>query len=150
MTIDDEMKALKEREAKAAAELEPFLDQRATRRALGEYRRKVERKEQAAKDAPRIVEAEDEHGPIGERIAVVETDLGAIVVKRPHHLIFRRFQDKGSTKSDDLWALVKPSIVYPDAKRVDQIIEELPATLSQLADEVVTLAGVRSKEAAGK
>lgn len=150
MTFDEEMAALKERETKAAAALEPHEQERAKRAELAAYRRSVEAKEYALRDAPEIAAAEAEHGPIGERIAVIETDLGAIVIKRPEPVVFKRFQDKGSTKTDDLLALVRPCLVYPDAKRFGEILDALPATLSRLADEAVTLAGLRTKEAAGK
>lgn len=150
MTFDEEMEALKAREAEAEAALAPHEAARAQRAELAAYRRTVEAKERAIKDAPEIERAEAEHGPIGEKIAVIETDMGAIVIKRPEPAVFKRFQDKGATKTDDLLALVKPCLVYPDAKRLGTILDALPATLSRLADEAVTLAGLRAKEVSGK
>lgn len=149
-TIEEEMKELKARDAAAAAALEPIEAQRAQRAELAAYRRAVEAKERAIKDAPEIEKAEAEHGPIGEKIAVIETDEGAIVIKKPPPVVFKRFQDKGTTKTDDFLALVKPCLVYPDQRRLGEILEALPATLSRLADEAVALAGFGRKEVAGK
>jgi hypothetical protein len=152
MTFEEEMKELKAREAAAAAALEPIEAERAKREELAAYRREVERKERAVKEAPEIARLEAEHGPIGEKIAVVETDEGAIVLKRPAPVVFKRFQDAGDSKSksDTFASLVKPCVIYPDMKRFNEILEALPATLSRCADEVVALAGFGQKEAAGK
>lgn len=151
-TFDEEMKELKAREAAATAALEPHEATRAQRAELAAYRRTVEAKERAIKEAPEIERLEAEHGAIGEQIAVVETDLGAIVIKRPAPVVFKRFQDADPSKSktDTFTALVRPCVVYPDTHRLGEILTALPATLSRLADEAVALAGFGQREAAGK
>ncbi len=149
-TIDEEIAELRERSRKMREELEKADTDREKREELARLRLEVQRQENAARDAPHIEKAEAEHGPIGRHIAVIDTDLGAIVVKRPPHLLYKRFIDKDKRTSDDVWKLVKPCLVYPDAARVDQMIEELPATLYRIADALLDLAGLRASEVSGK
>lgn len=150
MDEDQELKELRDRAAAVRAEREALEAERARKAEVETARAELAAEEQRLKDEPEIAKAVNEHGAIGSKIAVVETDMGAIVVKRPPPVVFKRFQDKGSTKTDDFWSLVKPCIVYPDVRRVNEILEALPGTLGSLADEVVTLAGYRTKEAGGK
>jgi hypothetical protein len=144
-----------------STELEQKLSElRAKRAALAEERAKqeaeralveqIEAEERALRDDEAIAAAEAEHGPVGKRIAVVHTDLGVIIVKRPNPLIFRRFQDKGTTKTEDFDQLVRPCLVYPSKTEFDRILEELPATLIRAANAVCALAGVRHDEISGK
>jgi len=124
---------------------------RAKREALeskGEYERRVLAEEQAAKDEEALLDAESQIG--ASKIATVDTPLGTIIIKRPNPLHFKRFQDKESVKTKDLEQLVRPCVVYPNGSRFDQILEELPATLTRCADRVATLAGVRVREITGK
>lgn len=152
MTFEEEMKELEARSKAAREQLDAIEADREKRAQLAAERRRVEAEERAIKEAPEIERLEAEHGAIGERIAVVETDLGAIVIKRPAPVVFRRFQDAGDakSKSDTFTSLVKPCVLYPDMKRFNEILDALPATLSRLADEAVALAGFGQKEAAGK
>jgi hypothetical protein len=133
---------------------------RAKRAALAEARRARELQrtadeqladeEQAFIDDQAVDAAELEHGPVGKKIAVVKTDMGAIILKRAHPAMFKRFQDKGSLKSDDLDKLVRHCLVHPAAAMFDRIMDELPATLLRCADAVSFLAGVRAEDVAGK
>ena len=135
-----------------------LADLRAQRAALAEARRIREEQRAAAEqlieekrglaDDQALEAAEIEHG--AKKIAVVRTDMGAIILKRPHPVIFKRFQDKGSLKHEDLEKLVRPSLVYPDAARFNEIMDELPATLLRCANTVSGLAGVRMEEVAEK
>jgi len=110
--------------------------------------RAVEAAEIEADDAEAIAQAEDDHG--AHRIAIVRTAIGCVIVKRPHPAVYKRFRDRGEAKTADLDALVRKSLVYPDAQRFDRMIEELPATLDHAANKVVELAGFKAKEVAGK
>lgn len=152
MTFEEEMKELEARAKAAREKLDVIEADREKRAQLAAYRRAVEAEERAIAEAPEIERLEAEHGAIGEKIAVVETDMGAIVIKRPAPVVFKRFQDAGDSKpkSDVFASLVKPCVVYPDMKRFNEILEALPATLSRLADEAVALAGFGQREAAGK
>jgi len=108
----------------------------------------LEAESRALADEKALADAEEKH--TAKRVRMVRTDMGAIIVKRPHPAIFKRFQDKGSMKTDDLDALVRPNVVYPDLGRFDQILEELPATLIRLADAIAGLAGTRGDDISGK
>lgn len=101
-------------------------------------------------DAKALAAAVCDHGPLGKAIAQIDTDLGVVIVKKPHHVAFRRFQDKGDYDSAANEALVLPCLVYPSAARFDEIIKELPATLTRCSDAVVVLAGFRAKAVGGK
>lgn len=139
-----------ERMAKAQATLDELRGKREARDEAHRRLRKLETAEREAKNETAIAAALEEHGPIGQKIAVIDTDLGAIIVKRPNPLVFKRFQSAGSVKWDDLEKLVRPCVVYPDKGALDTILEDLPATLTRVADAVVTLAGARAQEVSGK
>lgn len=129
------------------AELEQAAAGRAAERSLAEQ---LEREERELKDREALDAAEAEHGALGRRIAAVHTDLGVVIVKRSNAVLFKRFQDKGSVKSEDLDKLVRPCLVYPDGGAFDRILDELPATLLRVANAVSELAGARAEEVAGK
>jgi len=109
---------------------------------------KLAEAERALRDEEAVDAAEQEHG--AKKIAVVQTDLGVVIVKRPHVATFRKFQDKGSTDSESLEKLVRPCLVYPKLPEFELICSELPATLLRVANAVTMLAGVRTEELAGK
>lgn len=110
----------------------------------------VEQEERAARDAEALDKAETTIGKLGKKIALVQTDMGAIIVKRPNAVLFKRFVDTSSLKTDDLDKLVRPCLVHPPVAEFDRILDELPATLMRVANAVTALAGVRTEEAAGK
>lgn len=125
---------------KAAREKRAEVERaRAEHEELAELRRQAAREEMAARDAPHIAKAEADHS--AEKIAVLETMLGAIVIKRPNHLHHKRFANKSDRVSlDDLLAYVKPCLVYPDAQRLEAMLEELPGALIPLSDLAFELA----------
>lgn len=104
----------------------------------------------ALADERAIAAAEEKHGPLGKKLAAVHTDLGVVIVKRPNHLLFRRFQDSGEATYEEFDKLVRPCVVHPELGRFDAILEELPATMARLGNAVAILAGVKLKEAQGK
>lgn len=110
----------------------------------------VEAAELEAANARAIAKAVEEHGPLGAKVAAIDTRLGVIVVKRPNHLHFRRFQDASEVTTETLDRLVRPCVVYPSHERFDAMLEELPAVLTELGREVSVLAGMKAKETAGK
>lgn len=110
----------------------------------------IEAEERAIRDETALAEAVEKFGAVGTHIAVVETALGMVIIRRASALKFRRFQDKGSFSTDDVGGLVRPCVVWPSAGELDTILDELPATLTRLASAVVTLAGQRTEEVAKK
>ncbi len=108
----------------------------------------VESLERNAADEEAIAEAEAEHGL--KRIAIIRTDFGCVIVKRPNPLIYKRLRDRGEAKTQDLEKLVRSCLVYPDGSALDRLLDEVPATLDRAANAVVELAGFRAKEVSGK
>lgn len=141
---------LKKRLDAARAKLAEIEAVRAAREEEVAPLAQVEALERAATNAAAIAKAEVDHGPVGKKIRIVDTDLGVIIVKRPNHVLFRKFQDEGKFDTITLDKLVRPCVVYPDHARLDSILDELPATLLRLADAVSVLAGVRKEELSGK
>lgn len=126
--------AAKREAAEAAAELERELD--AERRAL--------RDEQA------LCDAIEKHGALDKGVAVVESSLGLVVVRRSSAMKFRRFQDKETCTTEDIMGLVRPCVVHPPLTELDDMLDEQPALLARIGNAVARLAGVRLSEVAKK
>ena len=103
-----------------------------------------------ARDLPHVQAAEDEHG----QIRVVNTKLGAVVVRKPHHLAFKRFMHKVSGDKEmreaDVWRLAKSCVVYPDISKVDEIREEYPGVTMRLGTAVIELGNGEAEELEGR
>jgi hypothetical protein len=132
------------------AQREQLADERLKREQECAEQELLEREERALRDEAAIAAAEAQHGPVGKRLAVVQTTEGVIIVKRPNPLVFKRYQDEGNHKSEAVDKLVRPCLVYPTKTEFDRICEEQPATLVRVGSHVVALAGFRQEEAAGK
>ncbi len=133
----------KARAGKAASELE--RSERAEESALQE---EVEDAEREARDVLAILKAESEYG--AKRIAVCTTPMGCVIVRRPHAVTFKRFQDKGDAKNADCETLVRKCLAHPDAAGFDRIVEEYPGIVVTAANAVVELAGINAREVSGK
>jgi hypothetical protein len=116
-------------------------------RALEE---KLRFEENKARDLPHIREAEEKYG----EIRVVNTEMGAIVLRKPNHLNFKNFSrslNSGKLLDDDvIWKLVRPCIVHPDISRAEEIVEEYPATTIRLGEQAMDLAKGKAAEIEGK
>lgn len=131
--------ALHSRLREARAKTSAFEEQAREREERRELERQLLFEENKARDLPHVRAAEDENGVV----KVVNTPLGAVVLKRPHHLAFQKFMrkagsDKGMNEMD-IWRLVKRCIVYPDVGRVEEITEEYPGITIRLGNMVVEL-----------
>ena len=139
LAVEDPKEALNRRIREARAKTSAFEEQATEREQLRELERRARFEENKARDLPYIQAAEDEH----VNVRVVNTPLGAIVVKRPHHLAFQRFMKKASSSKgfddNDVWNLVKKCVVYPDVTRVDEIVEEYPGVTVRLGNAAVDL-----------
>lgn len=148
--VDDPNAELSRRLKEARKKVESFEEESRKREEIRELERKVRFEENKARDLPHIEAAEEEHGVI----KVVNTPLGAIVLKRPHHLAFQKFMrrvnsEKGMNEKD-IWRLTKPCIVYPDVNRVDEITEEYPGVSVRMGSKVVELGNGRVEDVEGK
>jgi hypothetical protein len=133
--------------ARLAAEREA----REEARALAEQ---LEAEELAVRNAQAIEKAESEHGPLGKKIAAMHTTSGIVILKRPNHVIFKRFQERSMSdkglKIDECEALVRPSLVHPDKATFERYAEEEPAIILRAANVCAALAGSRAEEVSGK
>jgi hypothetical protein len=118
-------------------------------RQLEVLKLEVEAEERAAKEAEAFAKLEAEHGPIGKRLLVVNTDAGAVVVKRPNHVLWKRFQDKPEA-SGAIDKIVSSCLVYPSKVEFEALCEEVPAALMLAAEAVCRLAGINRQDLAGK
>jgi hypothetical protein len=131
--LDARLKAAKTKKAEIEA-------RRAAKAAEVASLAEVEAAEREAREAEIIESAESEIGPIGEKIAVVRSQLGMIIVRRCHKNVFQRFTDAASFKTKDYLQLVSGSVVHPDKATFDAMLEEAPGILVACADAVLRLA----------
>lgn len=142
MSEHDELKELRAQLAAARAPRE-------TKQSELDAQAEKERLKQELLDEPHIQAAIDEHGNIGEGIAVLHTQKGAIILKRPKQGAWRRFGDSKVTGAD-IRQLVSTCRVYPPVAAFDAIVEEYPAALDKLGTLACELAASTTKEASGK
>jgi hypothetical protein len=130
---------------------------RAKRAALADARearailtpdQEIEKEKRALEQDDALDKAETEHG--AKRVRLVRGDSGAVILKRPHMVTFRKFQDRGTTDSEALEALIKPCILWPTKAEFDALMQEEPALLQRCANAVCALAGVRVDEVTKK
>jgi len=93
---------------------------------------------------------EAEHGKVGRVLLMVRSEVGAVIVKRPHMATFRKFQEAKDIGTKELENLVQPCVLYPTRAEFDGMLKELPFLLNRCADAVSTLAGVRKEDIKGK
>lgn len=152
-------KTVEEELAEVRAKRAALTASKAQRDVDAELSALLEREKRALLDDEQIAAAEEKFGQAleygtgpaeGRKIAVVRTDLGVVIVKRPHHVLFKRFQDSGEANAEEFDKLVRPCLVHPDSSAFDRYLENQPAILSRVAGAVATLAGIRMKELSGK
>jgi hypothetical protein len=140
-TATDPKAELKQRIKAAREKSAAFVAEISDDEEIRELERQAVAEENKARDLPHIKKAEDEYGEIKWH----NTPLGAIVVRKPNHLVFNRFMrraqatgDKGMNEND-VWRLVKSCICYPSVSRVEDMLEEYPAVGAILGNLVVDL-----------
>jgi hypothetical protein len=119
---------------------------------LREERRKREEAEDHANEPERLAleirneealaEAVRSIGPVGKAIGTVKTRLGIIIVKKPNHMLVRRFRDKGETDSKAWEDLIRPCLVHPSAEEFDRILEDQNVVLAAVGTMVLRLGGL--------
>lgn len=142
-TPEQQLAEVRAKRAKLAAERE-------ARAAATAVEDELARESMALANEEAMAKAEAEHGPLGKRIRALDTDLGVVILKRPDHRHFKRFQDAGQVTTLELEKLVGPCIVHPSRERWDEMLTEQPALLMRAGNVVAELAGVRMQETAGK
>ena len=120
--------------AAKAGRLLPSLDQQ------------IETEQRALDDELLIERFETEVGPVGVKIAVLQSTVGVVVLKRPHRTVFKRFADKQSLKTEDLENLVNPCLLHPSKTEFNTMLDDQPALLMRAANACSGLAGIRVEE----
>ena len=138
--IDAEIHALRARAQAIAAA-------RAQREEASEPTEALIKARRDLADEEAIEKAIAEHGKLDEKIAVIRTALGAVIVKRPSAMRFKKLQDQGADfKSIEVERFVRPSLIYPDVERFDQMTEDLPAIWMDCCSAMFRLCGVRKDD----
>lgn len=100
-----------------------------------------------ARDEETLIELEAQHGREGIVIARIQTQRnGMVVVKKPNHLHYGRFVDKGKSDRVSLEKLVGDHLVYPDRARFDEIIQDEFDTLRKCSNALAALHGLNLRE----
>jgi hypothetical protein len=142
--------ALSERLQNARLERSRIAEERDKREAAAALVAEVEAEERALRDEQAIEKAVAEYGELGGKINSFPTTLGVVILKKPHHVIFRKFQDLGEYNQVECEKLVRSCLVHPDKSEFDRYIQEQPGILVPLANLACALAGVKVGAAAGK
>lgn len=91
--------------------------------------------------------AQSEHG--AKAVRLVRTDVGAVIVRRPHVAAYRKFQD-GESSTQVTEELVKSCLLYPSKSEWDKLMNVQPGVLTKVANACVELAGFRLSDVKGK
>jgi adenylate kinase len=141
----------KDKLTRLRAEAKALVDAREVKAAAAADDRELAQAEQDLADEQALTDAIAKYGALGDKIQAVKTDAGLVIVKKPNHVAFRRFQDDTTKSMASVEVLVRPCVVYPTGARLDQMLEDRPAILSPgLSDAVCLLAGIETKRLAGK
>jgi len=123
------------------------LEEQIEARERAELEESVAAEERKIRDLEAIAAAQVEHG--AGAIAAVETEGGVVIVRRPNHLVYKRFRDS-DLKSAAIEQLVVACRAYPEKAAFAALLEQYPALLDRLGNELVVLAEGRAKEVRGK
>lgn len=129
-------------------ELAALADERAKRETAAAAEDAAEKIERDLRDERAIAKAFAEHDR--KRLGYLKTDLGVVILKRPHHLHFRELTKKAELTEADTIGFVKKSLVHPTGAELETMLEELPALGGDLVSLVMKLARGRTEEVTGK
>jgi hypothetical protein len=145
-----EVEALEKRLAEAQL-CETAADRRLEPTPLEALRARVDAAEKAARNKTALAAAVAKYGAIGVHVGVAEVPDGRLViVRRPHPVAFKAFQDLERVTVEETEKLVRPCVVFPELPEYDRIADEFPGVVSTVAVRVSALAGVRKAELRGK
>lgn len=150
--VDDLNAELRARLVAARAARQALDEERAAKEADAALLAEVEEEERKLAHAKAVRDAEDKHGAVGKSLAVIPTDQhGVIIVKKPNHVLFRKWRDsEDMTSCAKMEELITPCVVFPDRPQFSLIIQDQPALIDTVCTQVAALAGFRLKGAAGK
>lgn len=135
-----------DRELRELTERVDALSQAREARAQPTKAELIALKKRELKEAEELDKFEREVGKVGKEIDIVQSDVGAVILKRPTMTTYRRFQDSGKVETKDFEQLVRPCVLYPSRAEFDQLVEQRPMLLAHCADACIALAGLRASE----
>jgi hypothetical protein len=106
-------------------------------------------------DEEAIEAAEAKHGPAliygsDDANTMRRTDQGVVILERAEPVVWKRYQAGKKDSPEETDKFVKPSLIHPDARRYQEMVEAQPFVREHCALALGVLAGIRIKEAAGK
>lgn len=153
---DDTLAEFTRRIEAARAKKAEISAKRDARLAVLKVQDEAFREEREAKELEILDALESEHGQNRKDIYRQQTAEGMVVVKKPNHVLFRKFRAEcsksGSSMPSDenMMKLVRPHLLYPDRETFDRWIESSPHALVEACNAVAFLAGVRKEEVEGE
>lgn len=93
-------------------------------------------------------EAQRKYG--AKQVQLVTTSEGSIVIRRPHWVAFRKFQDQKELTYESAEELVKGCLIYPAHSAFDRLLEQQPGVMTKLASVCVELAGFKLDDVKAK
>jgi len=133
-----------------AKQLEELREQRAALRETIAARsqptpeEELERERQAYAAEQALDDAQRKHG--AKQVRLVQAGDLAVVVRRPHWVAFRKFQDQQEFTYEGTEELVLGCLLYPDRRTFSKHLEAQSGVLAKVASACVELAGFRVDE----
>lgn len=143
----DELEELEAQLKAAEAENAAARAEEAKRERIAEVRAKLQAEANAKRDFPELAKLE---GIKGVDFEVVVCRLGAVAVKRPAPVLYKRFQESKQAPMAAGEQLVRACLVYPDAKAFTEILDDQPGALVPLTAACLELAGQNLEKLQGK
>jgi hypothetical protein len=114
----------------------------------------LEDESRALADDEAIERLEGEHGPVGKKLTVVRTRLGAVVLKKPTNAAWRKHLDEqlklGHADTTATEKLVRQCRVYPDVAAFEEILDEYPGSAQAFYGAAALLAKGGADETSSK
>jgi hypothetical protein len=114
----------------------------------------LETESRALADDEAIERLEGEHGPVGKKLTVVRTRLGAVIFKKPTNAAWRKHLDEqlklGHADTTATEKLVRQCRVYPDVAAFEEILDEYPGSAQPFYGAVALLAKGGADETSSK
>lgn len=102
-----------------------------------------------------LLKYEDKYGRRGERFDLVDAkEYGFVVLARGEAVLWKSYlpkmmKDKVPT-DEEVLAFVGPQVVYPERRKFDEIVSEVPAVARVCANVLAELFGVKERDDRGK
>ncbi len=142
-----ELAALEAQIAEAEAANKAARAEDALRDRIAEAKEKLLSERNAARDLPELAKLE---GARGTDFEIVICRLGAVAVKKPAPVQWKRFQESKLPARDAAEQLVRACLVYPDAGAFGAILDDQPAAIEAFALACAKLAGSDVERLTGK